>query len=106
MSDKPEPSTALGPLLDMCVANTYAIDGNRRGATVVELAILTLLIDGKPVTIEGAIRRIEEIHKTQPDKYHDDHTANRLKLITEWLRAHIAQPRGRWTPVVIEGGRK
>lgn len=79
-------------------------DADRRGHVAVELAILTMMIDAKLVTIEEAALRIEKIQSVLPEPYQADDVALRVKLITEWLRGHIKQPENQWRPVVIEGG--
>jgi hypothetical protein len=80
-------------------------DADRRAHVVVELAALTLLIDAKLATIEEAAQRIEQIQGKLLESYRAEDVSQRLKLITTWLRGHIRQPPGQWTPVVIEGGR-
>lgn len=80
------------------------VDANRRGHVVIELAILTMLIDAKLVTIEEAAMRIEQIQSGLPEVYQDPEVSLRTKFVTDWLRSHTRQPAKQWQPVVIEGG--
>lgn len=91
-------------LLQMLVEEVERSDANRRGHVVVELAILTMLIDAKIVTIEEAAQRIELIQSKLPAVYQEPDVGLRVKMITEWLRGHAKGPPGKWRPLVIEGG--
>jgi hypothetical protein len=79
-------------------------DADRRAHVVVDLATLTILIDAKLVTIEEAAARIEKIQSVLQEPYRAEDVSARIKIVTEWLRSHVKQPSGQWTPVVIQGG--
>lgn len=85
------------------------VDENRHGHVIAELAIMTILIDAKIVTIEEACERLELIQSVLPERYQSDQAKLRVRLLTEWLRGHVKpdaspDPQG-WTPQVIEGGK-
>jgi len=79
-------------------------DANRRGHAVIELALLTLVIDAKLATIEQVVQRIQSIRESLPEPFQAEDVGQRVRWITEWLLSHVDRPRGRWTPQVIEGG--
>jgi hypothetical protein len=108
MADKPPDQ--IQALVSMVIEDRLRLAATQRATMVAHLATLTLLIDAKICTIEGACQRIEHIQKGLTAPYQDADVSARLGLITQWLRAHDkpdtdgtpASPR--WTPVVIRGG--
>ena len=102
MPEPPNPSQAIAMVLEDIATR---VDENQSGHVVAELAIITLLIDLKLVTIEQVCERLELIQSVLPERHQSDGTKLRTRLLTEWLRGH-ARPEGpRWTPQVIEGGK-
>jgi len=85
-------------------SSAVRIDANQRSNMAVHLAILTLLIDAKIITIEEAASRIEQIPSVLPKAYQGEDVSMRLKWFTTWLRANAKQPPRQWNPVVIDGG--
>lgn len=91
-------------LLNMAADNAGRVDANRQAHTVVELSLLSFLVDAKIATIDQICQRIELIHSGSPPQYQTDEVKLRLKFVTDWLRGHEKRPRPEWTPEVIQGG--
>jgi hypothetical protein len=115
MAEKPPPftndvlSAQLEVLFDQMLASSATIDANRWTSLVVDLAILTMLIDAEIVTIDQAIQRIMHIHGVLPAPYEKADTSTWIKFIVQWLQRQQEhrekQQRPPWQPVVIEGDR-
>ena len=91
-------------ITELIVKQAAIADANQRASAVAYLATMTLLIDAGLVTIEQAAQRIEQIHRVSPEGYHSPLVAERIQILTVWLRAHDKPQRHGWTPEVIQGG--
>ena len=85
MSDPPDFGQDI---LRSILETTDAEQSPHRAGTIVDLAIITFLIDAKVATIEQFVQRLERVHRSLPDQYQDDEVAKRIAFLTEWLRAH------------------
>jgi hypothetical protein len=107
LSNPPKPPPDLNEFLaDFAVKAMQTQDDDRRATTILALAVITLLIDAKVTTIEGAISRIEHIQSTFSDKFKTEAVSSKLAPVLIWLRGHLADKTSAWKPQVIEGGRK
>lgn len=92
-------------ILKQLMEGAERTDENRHGHVIAELAIITILIDAKLVTIEQACERLELIQSVLPERYQTDEAKLRVRFLTEWLRGHVTRDTPGWTPKVIEGGK-
>src|SRR5262245_53859961 len=84
----------LQTMLDM---GTRA-DASRRAHLVIDVVLMSFLVDAKIATPDQICRRIDTALELMPDEYRNPDVVQRLQLLKDWLRHHEKEPTAKWAP--------
>jgi len=98
---QPDSLQRLQMTLDAHIQKTEA---NRQSSLIVELAVLSFLVDAGIATIEQVHERIGVFYTAMPDSLQVEPVSLRLGHLTACLTQLRKSGPRKWTPVIIEGG--
>lgn len=80
------------------------LETNRKGSFVLDMAIISLLIEKDIITVPEVSERIHKIHDVLGKRYQKQDLLHHTEKAILFLQAVYAEKKPRWTPEVIQGG--